>query len=169
MVGRVVSRLTRRWLLCREQLFQLRFGWNNDPSEQVGDDAWAGSGGERQEDAEDAHERFIEIEIVSKAGADTGDLFVGAGACQSFRGAPRRGRNAHDFPAVGAEVDVLSDVFTASVAVHRPPFWIKIRGSSMRCSARLAFWAKSSFLHASGRHAEHVGPSGMAAHLPFET
>src|SRR5258707_14735421 len=57
--------LTRHWLLCRDCGFQFRLGWNNDPCEQVGDDARTNSGSERDEEAEDAHERYVEIEILS--------------------------------------------------------------------------------------------------------
>ena len=115
--------LPRDRLLSREQRLHFRLGWNDDPGEQVSDDAGAGSGGEGEEDAEDAHEGYVEIEVVSQAGADAGDFFVGPGAHQSLGCALGGGRNAHRLTAVGAEVNVLRDIFAASVAEHRLPFW----------------------------------------------
>ena len=109
--------LTRRWLLCRQHRFQFRLRWNDDPCDQVGNDARTDSGGERDEDAYDAHQRYVEIVIMSQAGTDAGDLSVGAGA-HKF---PGHGRDAHHRAAVGTKADVLSDVLAARVAVHGVP------------------------------------------------
>ena len=73
VIGRVVLQgfvnprksLTRHWLLCRDHGFQFRLRWNDDPCEQVRDDTRTDSGSERDEEAEDAHERYVEIEILS--------------------------------------------------------------------------------------------------------
>ena len=73
VIGRVVLQgfvnprksLTRHRLLCRDHGFQFRLLWNDDPCEQVRDDAGTDSGSERDEDVEDAHERYVEIEILS--------------------------------------------------------------------------------------------------------
>lgn len=57
--------LTRHWLLCRDHRFQFWLRWNDDPCEQVRNDARTDSGSERDKEAEDAHERYVEIEILS--------------------------------------------------------------------------------------------------------
>jgi|SRR5271170_4206359 len=133
--------LTRHRLLCRKYRFQFRLGWDDDPCKQVRDDARTNSGGEREEDADDAHERYVEIEMVSQAGTNARDLFLGAGAHQFLR----RGRNPHCFAAVGAKVAVLGDVFAASVAVHDcASLRFRIRGLRGECSALAGGLATSS-------------------------
>jgi hypothetical protein len=51
--------------LYRDHGFQFRLRWNDDPCEEVGDDARTDSGSDRDEEAEDAHERYVAIEILS--------------------------------------------------------------------------------------------------------
>src|SRR5207302_7777474 len=57
--------LTRYRLLSRDHGFQFRPLWNDDPRKQVRDDAWKYPGSERDEEAKDAHERCVEIEVLS--------------------------------------------------------------------------------------------------------
>src|ERR1700687_1141721 len=102
---------------------QKRLFRNNDPSEHVRDDAREDSARERDEEPEDAHERCVEIEILSQPGTNARDLSIGARAQQSLR----RRRNPHHVSAVGAKAAVLSDGLTASVAVHGWPPVLRIR------------------------------------------
>src|ERR1700693_1892604 len=75
----VQGSLTDHLLLCGEYWFQFRFRWNDDPCEQVGDDARTNAGRERDEDAEDANEGYVEIEMLGQPGANTCNLSVGSG------------------------------------------------------------------------------------------
>src|SRR3984893_4634666 len=93
---------------------QKRLFRNDDPSEDVRDDARENSARERDEEPQDPHERCVEIEILSQPGTNARDLSVGARAQQSLR----RGRNPYHVSAVGAKAAVLSDGLATSVAVH---------------------------------------------------
>src|ERR1700758_2223405 len=77
--------LTRHWLLCGDHRFQFRLRWHDDPGQHVRDHARTDSGRSSKEDAEDAHERYVEIEILSKPGTNARDLSLGAGAYQFLR------------------------------------------------------------------------------------
>jgi len=57
--------LTRHWLLCGDHRFQFRLRWNHDPGQYVRDHARTDSRRKSKEDAEDAHEPYVEIEILS--------------------------------------------------------------------------------------------------------
>jgi hypothetical protein len=65
VLGSTAKILTRHWLLYRDHRFRFRLCWNDDPSEQVRDDAQTNSGSERDEEAEDAHEGCVKIEVLS--------------------------------------------------------------------------------------------------------
>src|SRR4029077_14915186 len=87
--------------------------WNDEPCKQIRDDARTDSGRERDEQVEHAHERYVEIEILSQPGTNASDLSLCAGAYQSLRG-----RSPHHITAVRARPTVISDGLAASVAVH---------------------------------------------------
>src|SRR5258708_19242576 len=128
---RLRSLLPHYWLMCSEHRSHFRFGWNDDPRQQIRDDPWANSGGEGNEHPQDTHQRHIQIEILSQTGTNTRNLFVASEAHQPLR---RRRRTGHT-PAVGAKANVLSNGLAATVAIHAcSPCWLKIRGQAARCS-----------------------------------
>src|ERR1700687_5993709 len=109
---------------------QKRLFRNDDPSEHIRDDARENSARERDEEPQNAHERCVEIEILSQPGTNARDLSVVARTHQFLR----RGRNPHHVSAVGAIPAVLSDDLTASVAVHGWPPLLMIRRWLGKCS-----------------------------------
>jgi hypothetical protein len=56
----------------------------NDPEDYIGEQARAAANQEHQPEYPD--DGWVHVEIVGEAGADAGDLFVGAGAHESFMG-----------------------------------------------------------------------------------
>src|SRR5579862_3806910 len=99
-----------RWLR-RHILGLLR---DDDPGNDVGENAAAAEEG--HDEPHDAHDGHVDIEVLGKAGADAGNLAVGARAHQLM--AP--GNRSDALAAIGAHISVILDDLTAVVTVHIP-------------------------------------------------
>src|SRR5580658_1658053 len=143
--GASLGWLEARHLLASNRLLrsrhrkQQRLLWNDDPSKNIRDDSREDSATERDEEPEDAHERHIELEIVSQTGANTADFPVRSRTHQLLR----HRHHPHHVAAVRAKAPIFSDSLAASVAVHGCHPLFMIRRQRRKCSG-ISFWLLAS-------------------------
>jgi hypothetical protein len=108
---------------------------NDDPRQDVHQDARQNPGDKRNEYPDQPHHNGIHVEIVPQAGTDTSDPPVRAKANKLFRDM----WSSHAGSAEVAESSIVSNRFSASIAIHisSPDLEYDVSGKKVPFSASL--------------------------------